>query len=87
MGINGLTATGLATLRSAAEAREGEVAVSGYSASFSFGIRHRLNAAAVRTNNQSTFSNPRNFTLRIPAIAFIHPNVRSISGRFCWLTA
>jgi hypothetical protein len=52
---------------------------------FNFGIRQRLNAAAVNTTSQSTLSSPRSFTLRSPATAFIQPNVRSINGRFCWL--
>ncbi len=57
------------------------------SAVFNFGMRQRLKAAAVMTKSQSTFRNPRSFTLRIPATVFIQPKVRSISGRFFRLTA
>jgi ligand-binding sensor domain-containing protein len=49
------------------------------------GDTHRLNAAAVIRNDQPTFSNPRNFTLRIPPTDFIQPKARSIRGRRFWL--
>jgi hypothetical protein len=39
-----------------------------------FGNQIRLNAALANTNNQSTFSRPRSFTLRIHATVFNQPN-------------
>jgi hypothetical protein len=47
----------------------------------SFGIRQRLNAAAVITNCHPTFQSPRSFVFFIPAVCFIHPNAFSINGR------
>jgi hypothetical protein len=54
-------------------------------AAFSFGIRRRLNAAAVITNSQSTLTRPRSFTFRIPPPVFIQPKGRSTQGHFFWL--
>src|SRR5258708_4496886 len=47
----------------------------------SLGSRIRLCAAQLNTNNQSTFSNPRNLTCRRVPVCFNHPKPFSISQR------
>ena len=53
----------------------------------SLGNRIKLKAALAKTKSQSTFANPRSFTLRIHAFVFNQPNAGSILGRACWLLA
>jgi hypothetical protein len=53
----------------------------------SFGIRIRLKAAQLNTNNQSTFASPRSFTFFRGPICFNHPNGFSTSQRLLKLIA
>ena len=53
----------------------------------SFGIRIRLKAAQLNTNNQSTFASPRSFTFFNGPICFSHPNGFSTNQRLLKLIA
>ena len=44
-----------------------------HAAACNFGIRQRLNAAAVKVNNHHSLSRPRNFTFRNGPTDFIQP--------------
>jgi hypothetical protein len=51
------------------------------------GIRIRLKAAQLNTNNQSTFASPRSFTFFSGPICFNHPNRFSTKQRLLKLIA
>jgi hypothetical protein len=53
----------------------------------SFGMRIRLKAAQLNTNNQSTFASPRSFTFFRGPICFSHPNGFSTNQRLLKLIA
>ena len=53
----------------------------------SFGIRIRLKAAQLNTNNQSTFARPRSFTFFKGPICFSHPKGFSTNQRLLKLIA
>ena len=52
----------------------------------SFGIRIRLKAAQLNTNNQSTFARPRSFTFLKGPICFSQPKGFSTNQRLLRLT-